>query len=115
MTAHPLRRFGFARTDFGLPPPSLPSFLRAAAKQRDLPAWMQRADLFSSDAIIFFQDANGRHPPFLSSLATAHPAVSFGGQTVLFASNQKARNPKRQTYDRSHGALDRLRTEESAL
>ena len=39
-----------------------PAFLFTVAKQYEPLAWIHGADRFSSDATIFIQDANGRHP-----------------------------------------------------
>ncbi len=55
-------RFGFTRTDFGLPPPSPALFLRAVEKKCDPLAWVYSDDRFSFDAIISSQNANGRYP-----------------------------------------------------
>jgi hypothetical protein len=84
---------GFAHTDFGLPPPSdSPALLYTVAKRYEALAWIRGADRFSSDAIIFLQDASGRHPLIQGFAASADPAVSFDGKSVLFAGKQKTQD-----------------------
>lgn len=84
---------GFVHTDFGLPPPSdSPPLLYTVAKRYELLAWIRGADRFSSDAIIFLQDASGRHPLIPGFAASADPAVSFDGKSVLFAGKQKTQD-----------------------
>jgi hypothetical protein len=81
---------GLVHTDFGLPPPSQsPALLYTVAKQYEALAWIRGADRFSSGAIIFLQDASGRHPLIPGFAASADPAVSFDRNRVLFAGKQK--------------------------
>jgi len=89
-----LMAVGFVHTDFGLPPPSgSPPLLFTVAKRYEGLAWIRGADRFSFDAIIFLQDASGRHPLIPSFAASADPTVSFDGKSVLFAGKQKAQDP----------------------
>ena len=84
---------GFVHTDFGLPPPShSPALLFTVAKRYEPLAWIRGADRFSSGAIIFLQDASGRHPLIPGFAASADPTVSFDGKRVLFAGKQKAQD-----------------------
>lgn len=78
------------QSGFAQPTPSEPpAFLFTAAKHYQALAWMHGADRFSSDAIIFLQDANGRHPLVPGFAASADPDVSFDGKKVLFAGKRK--------------------------
>lgn len=70
-----------------------PAFLFTVAKRYEALAWIRGADRFSSDAIIFLQDARGRHPLIPSFAASADPTVSFDGKSVLFAGKQKTQDP----------------------
>ncbi len=89
-----LMAVGFVHTDFGLPPPSdSPALLYTVAKRYEALAWIRGADQFSSDAIIFLQDASGRHPLIPTFAASADPTVSFDGKSVLFAGKQKTQDP----------------------
>ena len=96
----PICGLGFARTDFGLPPPPSPPFLQAIAKPSYLPAWMWRANRFSSAAIIFFQAADGRHPSHLTFVRSVDLAVCCDGQNLLFAREQEAAH-SRQIFEAS--------------
>ncbi len=69
-----------------------PEFLFTVAKQYEPLAWIRGADRFSSDAAIFLQDANGKHPLIPGFAASADPAVSFDGKNVLFAGKQRAQD-----------------------
>ena len=81
---------GLVHTDFGLPPPSQsPALLYTVAKQYEALAWIRGADRFSSGAIIFLQDASGRHPLIPGFAASADPAISFDRNRVLFAGKQQ--------------------------
>jgi hypothetical protein len=81
---------GFAPTSSVLSSGSdSPAFLFTVAKRYEPLAWIRGADRFSSDAIIFLQDASGRHPLIPSFAASADPTVSFDGKSVLFAGKQK--------------------------
>ena len=83
--------FGFAPTRSVLSSsPDSPAFLFTVAKQYEALAWIRGADRFSSDAAIFFQDANGKHPLIPGFAASADPAVSFDGKNVLFAGKKKS-------------------------
>jgi len=85
---------GFVHTDFGLPPPSdSTALLYTVAKRYEGLAWIRGADRFSSDAIIFLQDARGRHPLIPNFAASADPTVSFDGKRVLFAGKRKTQDP----------------------
>jgi len=89
-----LTAVGFVHTDFGLPPPSnSPELLYTVAKRYEALAWIRGADRFSSDAIIFLQDASGRRPLIPSFAASADPTVSFDGKRALFAGKQKTQDP----------------------
>jgi hypothetical protein len=70
-----------------------PAFLFTVAKRYEALAWIRGADRFSSDAIIFLQDASDRHPLIPSFAASADPTVSFDGKSVLFAGKQKIQDP----------------------
>ncbi|HKM49324.1 MAG TPA: hypothetical protein VJX69_17165 [Terriglobales bacterium] len=70
--------------------PDSPTFLFTVAKRYEPLAWIRGADRFSSGANIFLQDASGRHPLITSFAASADPAVSFDGKSLLFAGKQKA-------------------------
>ena len=70
--------------------PDSPKFLFTVAKQYEPLAWIHGADRFSSDAVIFFQDANGKHPLIPDFATSADPAVSFDGKNVLFAGKKKS-------------------------
>jgi hypothetical protein len=70
-----------------------PAFLFTVAKQYEPLAWIHGADRFSSDATIFIQDANGRHPLIPNFAVAADPTVSFDGNRVLFAGKQKTQDP----------------------
>jgi len=88
-----LMAVGFVHTDFGSPPPwDSPPLLYTVAKRYEALAWIRGADRFSSNAIIFFQDASGRHPLIPSFAASADSTVSFDGKSVLFAGKQKAQD-----------------------
>ena len=69
--------------------PDSPSFLFTAAKRYEPLAWIRGADRFSSGANIFLQNTSGRHPLLPGFVASADPAVSFDGKSVLFAGRQK--------------------------
>ncbi len=73
--------------------PDSPAFLFTVAKQYEPLAWISGADRFSSDAAIFFQDANGKHPLIPGFAASADPAVSFDGKNVLFAGKKRNQDP----------------------
>jgi hypothetical protein len=73
--------------------PDSPALLFTVAKRYEPLAWVRGADRFSSDAIIFVQDASGRHPLIPGLAASADPTVSFDGKSVLFAGKQKAQDP----------------------
>jgi hypothetical protein len=88
-----LMAVGFVHTDFGLPASDSPPLLYTVAKRYEGLAWIRGADRFSSDAIIFLQDASRRHPLIPSFAASADPTVSFDGKSVLFAGKQKAQDP----------------------
>jgi hypothetical protein len=90
----PLCGLGFARTDFSLPPPPSPPLLRAIAKQGHLPAWMRRADRFSSAAIIFVQASDGRHPSLLIFVASRDIAVCCDGQNRFARKQEAAHSPQ---------------------
>ena len=84
---------GFAPTSSVLSSGSdSPAFLFTIAKRYEPLAWIRGADRFSSDAIIFLQDASGRHPLIPSFAASADPAVSFDGKSVLFAGKQQTQD-----------------------
>jgi hypothetical protein len=88
-----LMAVGFVHTDFGSPPPwDSPPLLYTVAKRYEALAWIRGADRFSSNAIIFFQDASGRHPLIPSFAASADSTVSFDGKSVLFAGKQKTQD-----------------------
>ncbi|MGA7401155.1 MAG: hypothetical protein WCC99_24725 [Candidatus Sulfotelmatobacter sp.] len=70
--------------------PDSPKFLFTVAKQYEPLAWIHGADRFSSDAVIFFQDANGKHLLIPDFATSADPAVSFDGKNVLFAGKKKS-------------------------
>ncbi|MFZ0200747.1 MAG: hypothetical protein WAL05_16255 [Candidatus Sulfotelmatobacter sp.] len=70
-----------------------PPFLFTVAKQYDPLAWIRGADRFSSDATVFLQDANGKHPLVPSFGASADPSVSFDGKNVLFAGKKSLQDP----------------------
>jgi hypothetical protein len=57
--------------------PDSPALLFTVAKRYEPLAWVRGADRFSSDAIIFVQDASGRHPLIPGLAASADPTVSF--------------------------------------
>ena len=89
-----LMAISFAHSDFGLPPPAdSPTLLYTVAKRYDALAWIRGADRFSSDAIVFLQDASGRHPLIPGFAASADPTVSFDGKRALFAGKQHAEDP----------------------
>ncbi|MGD0791729.1 MAG: hypothetical protein ABR920_08165 [Terriglobales bacterium] len=69
------------------------ALLFTVAKRYEPLAWIRGTDRFSSDAIIFFQDASGRHPLIPGFAASADPTVSFDGKSVLFAGKQKTQDP----------------------
>lgn len=66
--------------------------LFTVAKRYEPLAWIRGADRFSSDAVIFLQDASGRHPLVAGFAATADPNVSFDGKSVLFAAKRQPQN-----------------------
>ncbi len=70
--------------------PDSPAFLFTVAKRYEPLAWVRGADRFSSGANIFLQGANGRRPLLPGFAASADPAVSFDGKSVLFAGKLKA-------------------------
>jgi len=70
--------------------PDSPAFLFTVAKRYKPLAWVRGADRFSSGANIFLQGANGRRPLLPGFAASADPAVSFDGKSVLFAGKLKA-------------------------
>jgi hypothetical protein len=85
---------GFAPTSSVLSSGSdSPAFLFTVAKRYEPLAWILGADRFSSDAIVFLQDASGRRPLIPSFAASADPTVSFDGKRVLFAGKQKTQDP----------------------
>lgn len=69
-----------------------PALLFTVAKRYEPLAWIRGADRFSSDAAIFIQDTNGKHPLVPGFAASADPAVSFDGKKVLFAGKQTAQD-----------------------
>ena len=80
---------GFAPTSSVLSSGSDPTVLLFTVAKRYEPlAWIRGADRFSSDAIIFLQDASGRHVLTQGFASTADPSVSFDGKSVLFAGRQ---------------------------
>jgi Hydrazine synthase alpha subunit middle domain len=80
--------------DFGQPSPSeSPTLLYTVAKRYEPLAWIRGDDRFNSDAIIFLRDSSGRHPLIPHFAASADPAVSFDGKSVLFAGKQTSRDP----------------------
>ncbi len=54
---------------------------------------MHGDDRFASGAVIFIRDATGKRPLVPGFAASADPAVSFDGQSVLFAGKRKAGDP----------------------
>ncbi|MFZ0772168.1 MAG: hypothetical protein WCA49_15030 [Candidatus Sulfotelmatobacter sp.] len=73
--------------------PDSPAFLFTVAKQYEPLAWIRGADRFSSDAVIFLQDATGKHPLAPDFAASADPSVSFDGKRVLFAGKRNSADP----------------------
>jgi hypothetical protein len=69
------------------------AFLYTAAPLYKPLAWMHGADRFPSGAMIFVQDAAGRHRLVPQFAASADPAVSFDGQHILFAGRLKPQDP----------------------
>jgi Hydrazine synthase alpha subunit middle domain len=70
--------------------PGSPAFIFTVAKRYEPLAWVRGADRFSSGANIFLQGANGHRPLLTGFAASADPAVSFDGKSVLFAGKPKA-------------------------
>ena len=62
--------------------------LFTVAKRYDPLAWMDGGERFSSGATVFIRDAS-QHPLVPNFAASADPAVSFDGQTALFAGKRK--------------------------
>ncbi|MBZ5663724.1 MAG: hypothetical protein LAO30_03895 [Acidobacteriia bacterium] len=69
------------------------ALLFTVAKRYEPLAWIRGADRFSSDAIIFLQDARGRHPLIPGFAVSADPTVSFDSKSVLFAGKQTTHDP----------------------
>ncbi|MGA7565425.1 MAG: hypothetical protein WBW53_05055, partial [Terriglobales bacterium] len=69
-----------------------PLLLFTVTKRYEALAWVRGADRFSPDAAIFVQDANGRHALVPGFAASADPAVSLDGNSVLFAGKQQAQD-----------------------
>ena len=67
-----------------------PAFLYTAAKRYEPLAWLEGEDRFKSGANIFIRDANGRRAFLPRFVASADPAVSFDGKSVLFAGKPTA-------------------------
>jgi len=73
--------------------PSSPVFLYTVAKSYEPLAWSEGGERFPSGAAIFIRDARGQHPLIAKFAASADPAVSFDGKSVLFAGKQTPRDP----------------------
>jgi hypothetical protein len=86
--------FTFKRTAVeASPTPNPPSFLFTATTDYQPLAWMHGGERFISGASIFVRDARGKHQLVPGFAASADPAVSFDGQSVLFAGKFKIQDP----------------------
>ena len=81
--------FGAAKTD--LPSaPRLPSLLYTSTPRYESLAWIGGDERFTAGATIFVAEGTKRHALVANFAATADPAVSFDGKSVLFAGKQSA-------------------------
>jgi hypothetical protein len=82
---------GLVPSEYALPARSAsPAFLCTIAKSYEPLAWIEGGERFSAGATVFVRDARGRRPLVPSFAASADPAVSFDGKSVLFAGKRTA-------------------------
>lgn len=66
-----------------------PPLLYTVASRYEPLAWMHAADRFPRGATIMLRNNNSAHPLLHDFAASADPAVSFDGKTILFAAKHK--------------------------
>ena len=71
-------------------PTKTADFLYTSAKRYEPLAWMKGGERFPAGATVLIRDAGGRRPLAPQFAASADPAVSFDGKSVLFAGKRAA-------------------------
>jgi len=71
---------------------SPPEFLYTVAKRYEQLAWIKGGERFPSGATVFTRDSSGRHALITNFAASADPAISFDGKTVLFTGKHTAQD-----------------------
>ncbi len=79
----------FTRFTASASSPADPPLLYTMANRYDPLAWMHAADRFPAGATLVLRKNNSAHPLLHDFAASADPAVSFDGKTVLFAAKHK--------------------------